>query len=59
MIWLAKTGSGQTPPKKRLNDQIDFFLHACRTQDWSHITDQIGMFAFSGLTKDQVRKKRS
>ena len=28
------------------------------TKSWSHITDQIGMFAFTGLTKDQVLKMR-
>lgn len=26
------------------------------TRDWSHITDQIGMFAFTGLTSDQCAK---
>lgn len=26
--------------------------------DWSHITDQIGMFAYSGLTEEQVWKLR-
>ena len=25
------------------------------TRDWSHITDQIGMFCYTGLDKDQVR----
>ena len=29
------------------------------TKDWSHITSQIGMFAFTGLTKEQVLKVRS
>ena len=24
------------------------------TRDWSHITDQIGMFCFTGLKPDQV-----
>ena len=28
------------------------------TKDWSHITDQIGMFAYTGLTKEQVQKMR-
>ncbi|KAK8791836.1 hypothetical protein WA158_005213 [Blastocystis sp. Blastoise] len=28
-------------------------------KDWSHITSQIGMFAFTGLTKEQVLKVRS
>jgi aspartate aminotransferase len=26
------------------------------TKDWSHITDQIGMFCFTGMTPDQVGK---
>ena len=25
---------------------------------WEHITDQIGMFAYTGLTKEQVQKMR-
>lgn len=24
------------------------------TKDWSHITDQIGMFCFTGMTQQQV-----
>ena len=24
------------------------------SRDWKHITDQIGMFAFTGMTADQV-----
>merc|ERR1712008_7700 len=28
------------------------------TRDWSHITDQIGMFAYSGLNKEQVLEMR-
>ncbi len=26
------------------------------TKDWAHITDQIGMFCFTGMTPDQVGK---
>jgi aspartate aminotransferase len=26
------------------------------TKDWSHITDQIGMFCFTGLKPDQVER---
>lgn len=26
------------------------------TRDWSHITNQIGMFCYSGLTAEQVNK---
>lgn len=29
------------------------------TRDWSHITSQIGMFSFSGLTTEQVLKLRA
>ena len=28
------------------------------TKNWDHITKQIGMFAYSGLTADQVMKMR-
>jgi len=28
------------------------------TRDWAHITDQIGMFAYTGLAKDQVQAMR-
>ena len=28
------------------------------TKDWTHITDQIGMFAYTGLSKDQVQAMR-
>ncbi|KAH8077193.1 aspartate aminotransferase [Aureococcus anophagefferens] len=28
------------------------------TRDWAHITDQIGMFAYTGLTADQVQAMR-
>ena len=29
------------------------------TRDWSHITDQIGMFCFTGLKPDQVGQDHS
>ena len=28
------------------------------TRDWSHVTDQIGMFCYSGMTKEQVARLR-
>lgn len=28
-------------------------------RDWSHITDQKGMFAYTGMTEEQVLKIRS
>jgi len=27
------------------------------TRDWTHITDQIGMFCFTGMTAPQVSRK--
>jgi len=38
---------------------VDNLKQAGSTQDWSHIQSQIGMFAFSGLTKDQVDTLRT
>ena len=29
------------------------------TKNWEHITKQIGMFAYSGLAKDQVMEMRN
>jgi aspartate aminotransferase len=29
------------------------------TKDWSHVTSQIGMFCYSGLTADQVERLRA
>jgi len=41
--------------RQRLKDE----LHAAGSiRNWDHITKQIGMFAYSGLTKDQVAKMR-
>ena len=34
----------------------DALQKAGSTRDWSHITDQIGMFCFSGLTPEQVER---
>ena len=28
------------------------------TRDWSHVTDQIGMFCYSGMSKEQVARLR-
>ena len=32
------------------------FVCSGSSRDWKHITDQIGMFAFTGMTPDQVAK---
>jgi aspartate aminotransferase len=36
----------------------DKLTEAGSTKNWDHITKQIGMFAFSGLNKDQVMEMR-
>lgn len=36
----------------------DELIKAGSTKNWDHITKQIGMFAYSGLTKDQVIEMR-
>ncbi|KAL2159537.1 hypothetical protein VTH06DRAFT_2542 [Thermothelomyces fergusii] len=42
--------------RKRLRDKLEE-LHT--PGQWNHITDQIGMFSFTGLTEPQVLKLRS
>lgn len=37
---------------------VDNLKKAGSTKDWKHITDQIGMFCFSGLTPEQVDRLR-
>ena len=34
------------------------FICAGSVKDWSHVTTQIGMFCFSGLSPEQVRLRR-
>ncbi len=36
----------------------DKLVEVGSTKNWDHITKQIGMFAYSGMTKDQVMKMR-
>jgi len=38
-----------------LKDQL---LKAGSTKEWGHVTSQIGMFCYSGMTKDQVMRLR-
>ena len=40
----------------RLREEIEA---AGSEHDWTHVTDQIGMFAFTGLTAPQVRSMRA
>ena len=35
---------------------VENLKKAGSTRDWSHITSQIGMFAYTGLTKEQVQR---
>lgn len=37
---------------------VENLAEAGSTKDWSHIVSQIGMFAYSGLTKEMVEKLR-
>lgn len=39
--------------RTKLRDNLKKFGSS---RDWKHITDQIGMFCFTGLKPDQVRK---
>jgi len=41
--------------RQKLHDEL---AAAGSTKDWSHITDQIGMFCFTGLNPDQVKAMR-
>lgn len=38
----------------QLNGHITVALQAGSKKDWSHVTSQIGMFCYSGMTKEQV-----
>lgn len=45
----------------RINDMRGLLrskLEEKTNKDWAHVTDQIGMFSFTGLTKDQVHRLR-
>ena len=37
---------------------VEHLKKAGSTKDWSHITSQIGMFAYSGLTEAQVNRMK-
>jgi len=37
---------------------VDKLKHNGSQLDWSHVTSQIGMFAYTGLNTDQVNKLR-
>ena len=45
---MASMRSGLVDRLKKLGNE----------HDWKHVTDQIGMFAFTGLNKDQVNELR-
>jgi len=38
---------------------LNFLLYPGSTQDWSHVTKQIGMFCYTGLNTDQVEKLKA
>lgn len=44
---------------KEMRDALVFNLKKLGNEhDWSHVTSQIGMFAYTGLNKDQVNELR-
>ena len=44
--------------KRMRQSLVDGLVKLNSPHDWSHITNQIGMFAFTGLTKDMVTELR-
>ena len=35
------------------------YTHAGSSRNWSHVTEQIGMFCYTGLNQEQVEKLKS
>ncbi|XP_045597804.1 aspartate aminotransferase, mitochondrial [Procambarus clarkii] len=55
-IWL-KDVKGMADRIITMRSQLKHFLaKEGSVRDWTHITDQIGMFCFTGMTPDQVEK---
>lgn len=54
--WLVEV-KGMADRIISVRDKLkDLLAKEGSTQNWEHITDQIGMFCYTGLTKDQVKK---
>ena len=62
-IWIKNNTSSRLQDVKGMADRIitmrqklkDGLAREGSTRNWEHITDQIGMFCFTGMTPDQVR----
>lgn len=57
--WKEDVKSMANRIKQARQDLVDHLLKLGSTRDWSHITNQIGMFAFSGLSEAEVQQLRA
>ena len=57
--WETELGEMRERIKEMRAALVQGLRDAGVTQDFSHITKQVGMFSFSGLTKDQMVRLRS
>ena len=53
MVWPRTVGEIFLYFWENINNWL---LREGSSRDWKHITDQIGMFAFTGMTPEQVAK---
>ena len=58
-LWEAELAEMRDRIKAMRGALVAGLADAGVTQDFSHITTQVGMFSFSGLTKDQMVRLRS
>ncbi|MDN5571594.1 MAG: aspartate/tyrosine/aromatic aminotransferase [Propionibacteriaceae bacterium] len=57
--WVEELGEMRDRIKAMRTTLVQGLRDAGVTQDMSYITDQVGMFSFSGLTKDQMVRLRT
>ena len=57
--WVAELGEMRDRIKAMRSALVDGLRRAGVERDVSYITDQVGMFSFSGLSKDQMVRLRS
>lgn len=53
-LWFKEVKDMAERIKGMRTKLVDAIVAGGSTKDWQHIINQIGMFAFTGLTKDQV-----
>ena len=56
MKFIKKTNQSRATLSGGFCDSYRDAVFAGSIRDWSHVTDQIGMFCYSGLNQDQVQK---